>query len=158
MNRGESIQCPKCNGTGREQFQEHDGGPWVSDACYHCGNTGYIDYEQARANHVMAMCEYLGWEQEEKVRESRNRDEHGEGYDFGAAENRMDANDYFRCNAENKAHRIAEDLKKLDENSVDQLLAMYDQMQELREQVRVLKTPPYVPTANLDDDHSDIPF
>jgi hypothetical protein len=37
------MRCSECNGSGKKTWEED--GRMVTDACYHCGNTGEVDEE-----------------------------------------------------------------------------------------------------------------
>lgn len=37
------YECPKCDGYGIQMYFDGDGYP-QQDACYHCGNTGWVNY------------------------------------------------------------------------------------------------------------------
>lgn len=43
----EKWECPSCDGYGFVPLEE-DGG-LVAHACYHCGNTGWLDYDPEQA-------------------------------------------------------------------------------------------------------------
>jgi hypothetical protein len=84
----DKFKCPQCEDGYRDVEED---GRMIRDACYHCGNTGFISPEQFRDDRIKSMIEEMAYSEELRRKESIDKaaqeDEYGgEGYDFGAAE------------------------------------------------------------------------
>lgn len=102
------MDCSQCNGEGVETYEED--GRMVTDACYHCGNTGQVDEETDFLDRLKGVATTLAEEEERQYRTWREDDPDGDGYDLCAAENGMSAGDYYRSNVWDRAYTIQDKL------------------------------------------------
>jgi hypothetical protein len=85
--------CVRCDGNGFEQFIEDD--RYCRDACYHCAGSGKVDDDTAYYDLLSQVAKKLAYRHVCELRDYRNSDPDGEGWDFCAAENMMSGRDYF---------------------------------------------------------------
>jgi hypothetical protein len=91
---GPRIKCPDCEGGWRVDWDEHTGQKY-RDACYHCGNTGFINEEQYFADRLRGIAATLSWRIVQARIAARNSAEFGgENWAFCAAENGMHEHEY----------------------------------------------------------------
>jgi len=113
--------CSQCQGTGRETYDED--GRTVTDACYHCGNTGKVDDDTAFNDRLMSVADTLAYHQEVEHRRWVNSDSDGDGYDLGGYENGLMPHDYFRCNVWDRIPEIGEKLRAMTLQEQELLIA-----------------------------------
>jgi hypothetical protein len=60
------YECPQCCGYGFVPLEED--GRFVAHACYHCGNTGWVNYdpEQAEIDHINFLLDEIAREAREE--------------------------------------------------------------------------------------------
>jgi hypothetical protein len=133
----------------------------VTDACYHCGNTGEVDEETDFHDRLMSVAYTLAYQAESEYRQAVNSDPDGDGYDLGGYENGLMPFDYFRTRVWDRQYSIAEELSKLDRTMQEVLVAWNEQPWEDRvSQAKPLPSPNGGKQADVSaifgDD--DIPF
>ena len=113
--------CRKCNGEGRERYEED--GRDVVDACYHCGTTGTVDEETDFRDRLHNVAGTIAYHLECEYRDAANNDPDGDGYDLGGYENGLQPWDYFRCRVWDRTAEIGEKLAALPINDQQLLVA-----------------------------------
>lgn len=143
--------CTRCNGTGFEEFFEDR---YCRDACYHCGNTGKVSEEIDYHDTLMRVAGKLAYYHVCELRDYRNSDPDGEGWDFCAAENMMSGNDYFDMHVYDYMHIFGEKLSKMDIES-QHLLIEWNKVKfepKVEKKPLMALVPEAIPEAILDDD------
>jgi hypothetical protein len=85
------VECPQC----QYGWVLHDeDGRQFYDACYHCGNTGWISDEQAFMNRVRGVAGTLAYEAVMRLKKGADSNPDGEGWAFHAAENMLHEHEY----------------------------------------------------------------
>lgn len=104
------VKCPECEAGFR--IVEEDGRR-IQDACYHCGNTGFITPEEYYRDQIRWAAELLAADMVNSLKAARNSDPEGEGWDFCAAENGMSSYEYTQARWMEQASEVGEVLAKL---------------------------------------------
>jgi hypothetical protein len=120
--------CTRCDGNGYQEFDED--GHWYRDACYHCGNTGIVDDETAYHDKLMNVARTLAYNRVCELRNNRNSNPEGEGWDFCAAENMMSGKDYFDMHFYDYTYIYGEQMKNLSHEAQELLIAWHDMPRE----------------------------
>lgn len=81
------VRCTSCGGSGERYIDEGQeyGGVFL-DACYKCGTTGYISYDQWQSDRLESVASKLAQIMTERDVEGMNSNPDGEGLEFRAAE------------------------------------------------------------------------
>lgn len=105
-----NVKCEKCQG-GRQYYQED--GRNVSDVCYRCGGSGWVDEETAHHTKMEQVALHLADAYVREYRKACDNDPEGEGWVFRAAENMMSAEDYTKGMVYDKQCEFGEELAHL---------------------------------------------
>lgn len=132
-------KCVRCDGTGVESYYEDD--CYQQHDCYHCSATGVVDSETAFHDRLMEVAHTLAYNHVSEMRDNRNSDPDGEGWDFCAAENMMSGRDYFDMHVYDYTQMYAQQLNNLSEESQELLIAWH-KMPHDRVQVKVTEIEP----------------
>ena len=162
-DRLQGVRCTRCNGEGYQEWEED--GRLVRDACYHCGNSGWIDEETALHDEIGSVAESIAAHSVDEYRKASNDDPHFDGWDLVAAEHGMRTYDYFKVMAWEKTTEIQAELIKLDVSTQRRLIAWHNYLVEslraegmqLRKEMEVLKPSPVVSGDNIVNG-DNIPF
>lgn len=106
------IRCPECVDGYREV--EEPGYGTIRDACYHCGNTGFITDEEARKDRIRNVADMLGNRAMDAERAARNGNPDGEDFAFCAAENQCSEYEYALGVASGYAMRFQDLFEKME--------------------------------------------
>ena len=120
--------CVRCDGTGYESFEEE--GCYQQHDCYHCGGTGSVDDDTAFQNKLIVVAQTLAYNHVCEMRNNRNSDPDGEGWDFCAAENMMSGKDYYDMHFYDYTYLYTEQLSKLSHEAQQLLIAWHDMPRE----------------------------
>jgi hypothetical protein len=102
------YKCPKCD-NGWCHFEE-DGRP-VTDVCYHCGNTGWIDPDTYFKDRIEGLAEVLAVTAVDNERKHCDSNPDGEGWGFMAAEHGCSEYEFTQGAYYNKTATIMNELK-----------------------------------------------
>lgn len=174
------VRCNECEDGWR--MVEEPGAGMIRDACYHCGNTGFITDEHARLDRMRNIAEGMGHRAMCEVRDSRNRNPDGEDFAFCAAENQCSEYEYglgVQADYADRMLRHFEAIDKKDRLLMDCLMDAIDPPPpakplpvaaqdddfdhdgdtdiDVREHLGIVPVPPPVPTQTSHSD-DDIPF
>lgn len=105
-----SVRCPNCEGGWRHDYEE---GHPTTDACYTCGNTGRLTAEQYKGFRLRVLCDMLGADVTQRMKQGRDSNPDGEGWAFCAAENGMREYDYTQAYQMQESDRANRALTKL---------------------------------------------
>lgn len=149
------IRCPDCENGWREV--DEPGYDTIRDACYHCGNTGFITDEQARKDRIRNVAEMLGHRAMDAERQARNNNPDGEDFAFCAAENQCSEYEYSLGVASGYAmrfDRLFEEMDKRDRCLLDVLIDAVDPPKPVEnpspEPVPARRGPSYPPPDDFD--------
>ena len=114
--------CLMCHGSGF--FAELEGDREVRDTCLHCQGKGYVPYNVAFVDSVVALCEAITEALVMNQKKVAAENEEGEGWAFHAAENRMTEYDYTRARVWGSIPLVEKDLKSLSPPVLNALLSV----------------------------------
>jgi hypothetical protein len=118
-------QIYKCHcDNGFKTFEEND--RQVTDACYHCSNTGWIDKETYQQDRISDLAEILARTEVDDMIKHYDSDPSGEGWEFAAAEEGCSVYEYTLGEFYYSAARIMEELKIVNENCPRLLSVLLD--------------------------------
>lgn len=86
--------CSRCNGAGEVYEEDYR---TVSDSCYHCGESGFVDDQIHWHDQLLEVAKSLAYYHVSEIKNNINSDPEGEGWNFHAAENMMTGSDYFKA-------------------------------------------------------------
>lgn len=121
-------QCMVCGGSGRETYDED--GRTVSDACYHCAESGEVDEETHRHDQLKVVAYALAYREESEYKAWCNSGESEDPYYLHAAENGMHEYEYFRMRVWDRGYDIHAKLLELPQEGQDLLIAWNDYVPE----------------------------
>ena len=157
------VNCPRCNGAGDHVVVED--GREVLEACYRCGQTGYVDEvlskETIREDRIQDLVGVIAHRNVSAAEKACQNDEDGEDWAFAAAENMMTLHDYRQSREYGEMIAVEEELKKLAPWMVDALLELV--VPEPAPQVELVAVQEYPGPEIMDGfpdalDDLDIPF
>jgi len=114
-------ECTRCYGEGYETYDED--GRMVTDACYHCGTTGFIDEDTLFHDKLMDVAKAIAYDEMLDYKRYRDNDCEGEDFAYCAAENMMSSHDYFTCLLWEKQDRICQAIDQLPPEMKEVLVA-----------------------------------
>ena len=157
--------CDRCGGDAFVEYEE-DGRP-VRDACYHCGNTGFITDEQAYLDRIEHVAESLAIDAVQKMRQERNDNSDafgGEDWAFCAAENGLHEYEYTQGKVWEYTGRMMGVFKGMKQKEPSLLRALIDRLSPLPKESPapepdLSEQPPPEPeeVPPLSDEESDVP-
>jgi hypothetical protein len=160
---------PKCGQCEDGWVYYDEDGRRVRDACYHCGNTGFIDEATAFLDRLQCAAEFLARLEVDELRRLRNEDPEGEDWAFCAAECMMSPHDYYVARVMDRAHEIGRQFADLPEDEAKVYVAWMDAVDEAWAQaaaeppkvvdgmtIRPVEAYEEPPSTRISDD--DIPF
>ena len=152
-------ECPRCD-NGRVTYEED--GRIVTDACYHCGNTGVLTDEQFAQDQLESLATRLAGTLAGEDAASDESDP--DGFGVYAAECGLTPHELQMQRVEVYGQDIAEDLGKLSPTTLRAIYAVYNRLSQLaeeRDEARRKLPKPQAPqrpvSVNADPD-ADIPF
>jgi hypothetical protein len=113
-----ALRCGRC--VGGVTVHDDDDDRHVTDVCYHCGGTGFVDEETAFHDELRRLAGYYAFRAAHEYRRVCDEDPDGEDFAFHAAENMMTAHD-----------ALTEITRSYEDKFVAQLLALPYEMQKV---------------------------
>lgn len=152
----EKIRCPACEDGWT--YVEEDG-KRIRDACYHCGNTGFISPQQHRVDQINSVVYALASESINRQKEWCNSNPDGEGWAFSAAENQMTEREYTTALTMNLADKFVAAFTQIEEKCPElasALISHFDNVQMSPPGLKVFQVD--VEPVKLPVNDEEIPF